>query len=737
MASDTNIPSGGDPAEMIPGFSDLWEGARSLDADRIWQRIEIGLDEVERAPMAKTPILRFTTITRTARRTATMAAGSAIAAGIALGLVLGTSGSANAGFLAEVGQFSQETDAALADGVLSEGEAASLGESVAALMVRIEAGDELSELSAEELDQVIGTLVAARAELNTGAVGQAADADAALDGLAAVSAAVRAERASQTNGEAVVALPALGGTEVAQRVSWDDLPLTVIAGEAGSIQLSRVDGQLQVTRSATSEGWKLAVETPSGREIEVVFSQGPAQVRISAQSGDEDVRIALSSEDESDDGANGGGDEPSLDSIVVGVAGVVVLEYTDDAVRLVELDLAEGWELVGESTDGTTLSLDLASASGQARLTASVTDGVLAVEIVVDEDDADAAASVLEDGAIRRFPIDGELWEKTFVLEGGSVTIQVTETSIESLDVEAADGWEVSTERIEGREARVEFELDDVRSRFKAELTGGGLQVKIETLDRSDDDAADDLDGAEDAAGDLEEDGDEEDEELGVQRFPIEGELWETFALEGGTVTIHVTETGIEELEVDAVEGWDVTTERIAGREARVEFEQDETRVRFKAEVAGGRLQVKIETLDRDAADAADAADEDDADDAGQVRVFPVPGVAVVQIKFDDDAINEVRVVTRRGWEAEVAQGIDRVTVIFTEDGEGTEIVFEAELRDGELTAVTDDQAGRGGLADESDDLDNDAPDSERGRGRFDDDGDRGNGRGPSDPDDD
>lgn len=641
-------------------------------------------------------------------------------------------------------------------GSCRRGKAASLGESVAALLVRIEAGDELSELSAEELDQVIGALVAARAELNTAAVGQAADADAALDGLAAVSAAVRAERASQTNGEAVVALPALRGTEVAQRVSLDDLPLTVIAGEAGSIQLSRVDGQLQVTRSATSEGWTLVVETPSGQEIEVVFSQGPAQVRIQAQSGDEDVRIALSSEDESDDGADdgaaGGGDEPSVDSIVVGVAGVVVLEYTDDAVTLVGLDLAEGWELVGESAEGTTLSLELASATGHVRLTASVADGVLAVEIVIDEDDAgaDAAASVLEDGAIRRFPIEGELTE-TFVLEGGSVTIQVTETSIESLEVEAADGWEVTTERIAGREARVEFELDDVRVRFKAELTGGGLQVKIETLERSDDDAtedanaedaddeaADDLDGEDDAAGDLDEGGDEGDEELGVQRFPIEGELTKTFELEGGTVTIHVTETGIVELEVDAVEGWDVTTERIAGREARVEFEQDETRVRFKAEVAGGRLQVKIETLDRD--DPDEDADEDDADDDGQVRVFPVPGAGIIQIKFDEDAINRVRVVTRRGWKAEVDQGVDRVTVVFTENGEETEIVFEAELRDGELTAVTDDQAGRGGRADEFDDLDDDAPGSERGRGRpNDDDGDRGNGRGPEDddPDDD
>ena len=67
----------------------------------------------------------------------------------------------------------------------------------------------------------------------------------------------------------------------------------------------------------------------------------------------------------------------------------------------------------------------------------------------------------------------------------------------------------------------------------------------------------------------------------------------------------------------------------------------------------------------------------------------------------------------------------------------------EAELRDGELTGGTDDQAGRGGRADEFDDLDEDAPDSERGRGRPDD-GDPGNGRGPDrgpdnddDPDDD
>ena len=499
-----------------------------------------------------------------------MAAGSAIAAGIALGLVLGTSGSANAGFLAEIGQLSRETDTAMADGELSEGEIALLDESVAALVAHIEAGDELSELSAEELDEVIGTLVTARAELNIGAAGHAAEADAALTWLAAVSAAVRAERASQTNGEAVVALPALGGTEVAQRVSLDDLPLTVIAGEAGSIQLARVGGRLQVTRSATSEGWTLLVETPSGREIEVVFSQGPAEVRISAQSGDEDVRIAVSSEDESDDGADGGGDGPSLDSIVVGVAGVVVLEYTDDAVRLVALDLAVGWELVGESTDGTTLSLDLASASGQAGLTASVTDGGLTVEITVDEDDADAEANVLQDGAIRRFPIDGELTE-TFRLEGGSVTIQVTETSIESLDVEAADGWEVSTERIAGREARVEFEMDDVRSRFKAELTGGGLQLKIETLERSDEDEADDEEEDDNGAGE---------------------------------------------------------------------------------------------------------ADDEDGDDDGQVQVFPVPGVAVVQIRFGADAIGEVRVVAQPGWETEVEQGTDRVRVVFAENGEDTVIVF-------------------------------------------------------------
>ena len=631
MASDTTIPSGGDPEEMISGLSDLWEGARSLDVDRIWQQIETGLDEAERAPMARTPILRLTTITRTARRTATMAAGSAIAAGIALGLVLGTSGSANAGFLVEVGQLSEKTDAALADGELSDGEMASLSEAVAALVVRVEAGDELSELSAAELDQVIGALVAARAELNTGAAGQATEADAALTGLATVSAAVHAERASQTNGEAVVALPALGGTEVAQRVSLDDLPLTVIAGEAGSIQLSRVDGQLQVTRSATSEGWTLAVETPSGQEIEVVFSQGVAQVRITAQSGDEEMRIVLSSEDASDDGAGGGGDEPSVDSIVVGVAGVVVLEYTDDAVTLAELDLAEGWELVGESADGTTLSLDLASASGQARLTASVTAGGLAVEITVAEDDADAEANVLEDGAIRRFPIAGELTE-TFALAGGLVTIQVTETSIEALEVQAADGWEVSTERIAGREARVEFEQDNLRSRFKAELTGGGLQVKIETLARSDDDEADDGEA------------DEEDED------------------DDGT---------------------------------------------------GG-------------------ADEEDGDDAGRVQVFPVPGVAVVQIRFGADAISEVRVVARPGWETEVKQGIDRVTVVFAENGEDTVIVFRAELRDGELTGVTDDQAGRGGRADEFDDLDDDAPGSDKGRGRpSDGDDDRENGRGP------
>jgi hypothetical protein len=92
----------------------------------------------------------------------------------------------------------------------------------------------------------------------------------------------------------------------------------------------------------------------------------------------------------------------------------------------------------------------------------------------------------------------------------------------------------------------------------------------------------------------------------------IDGELSRSFAVAGGTITIDVTETSIALLEVVAKEGWQIVTEQIAGREARVVLEDQEgDRATFKAEVAGGRMTIKSALVKHGDGDE----DDDDGDD--------------------------------------------------------------------------------------------------------------------------
>ena len=206
-----------------------------------------------------------------------------------------------------------------------------------------------------------------------------------------------------------------------------------------------------------------------------------------------------------------------------------------------------------------------------------------------DGDDGDADADDRE-----VFEIVGIL-EETFELAGGTVTILVRESEIILLEGDPAEGWELDVERIAGREARVEFGRDGERSRFKADLAGGRLLLRIDLLRA--DEADDDVDDADDPR----------------DVFEIDGRFERTFELTGGDVMIIATESAIILIDGEAAEGWELDVQRITGREARVEFARDGEHSRFKAELAGGRLLVRIDLVEQDEAEEAD--DGDDADD--------------------------------------------------------------------------------------------------------------------------
>ena len=168
-------------------------------------------------------------------------------------------------------------------------------------------------------------------------------------------------------------------------------------------------------------------------------------------------------------------------------------------------------------------------------------------------------------------------------------------------------------------------------------------------------DDADDVDESDDAdADDGDDDGDDGDADADDREvFEIVGILEETFELAGGTVTILVRESEIILLEGDPAEGWELDVERIAGREARVEFGCDGERSRFKADLAGGRLLLRIDLLRADEADD----DVDDADDPRDVfeidgrfeRTFELTG-GDVMIIATESSMCSASPVARREW---------------------------------------------------------------------------------------
>ncbi len=485
---------------------------------------------------------------RSRQRVAATAAGLIVAIGIVIGIVIGTAGSADASLLESVHALGDQTDTALEDGVLSADEAADLQGMIDEIVAHMESSHDLADLATGELEIVLGALGSIRRDLVVAAGDESAAAAGALNsGLAQVSAGVRTARSTRSAGEFVIALPSsTSDTAVAQLFGLEDLPLTVIAGEAGSVEISAGDGGLFVSRTNAAAGWTAEIDTPSGQTISVTFSDDGVTVQVSAELTGDGVTVTTTADH--GNGDNGKGDH-------------------------------------GNAGDG---------------------DG-----------DGDGAGDGDRDG-VQRFEIDGEPTH-LFEFDAGSVTISVTETAIDDLSGEANEGWSVENERIAGRSGRVDFLNEDGdQVQFKAEVTGGELQVKIQLIEKGDDEddpGTSELDETTTDDSTVEDEGEDEEGEndkSSVDRVELDGERTETFTSEAGTVTITVTETGIEALAFEAAGGWTVEDDHVSGREVRVLFEnEDGDKVQFKAELAGGHLLVKFDDVTGDG-DEAELSDEDD-----------------------------------------------------------------------------------------------------------------------------
>lgn len=495
-----------------PELDELWAEAPELRTGEIWNRLQARLASEPRdtAPRRLVPLSlpRAIPVGRTGRQVAALAAGLLVAGGLAAGLVLGTTGTASAGFAEDVADLGDQTQAALADGVIDADELAALQAAADALSAQLDDGEDLGELSVQELDTVIATLVAVRSALVEAGMGGGPAAGSTLSELATVGSAVRLERAARATDALVVALPAqTNSPHVSQLIDAADLPVTVTAGDAGTVQFDVQDGDIVIGEVSPADGWEAEIVQAKDDKAKVRFENGDEAIQVRADLVDGDLRIktivddgddaegALTDEEDDDEGDDGESETAAVDgvhSFQAGDAALVTLELADGVLSVQNVDVEPGWTLDGsidDEDDEDEIKLRFFNEDAEVLFKAELDDGEIEVKVTTQSLDGDAQ-SLNEDGddddddgkRPMRMPI-GEGLEHTFDVPGGSIDIEATLEEISIVEVHPDDGWEIHINRVSGRAARVELWNDDgSRVRLKIELVGDELLVKIEEI---------------------------------------------------------------------------------------------------------------------------------------------------------------------------------------------------------------------------------------------------------------
>ena len=389
-------------ADAAPEALDaLWQSAPPIDEQRTWQQIAGQLPARAGGGRRFIPIsggLRWFRPRGYARQIATVAASLAVVGLIVGGVFTLGQGSAEASLLERADELSAATTAALDDGDLSDAERDSLNALVAALVAKVESGDDLSEMSATEIAQLIETLSGVQSTLTSLAAG-----DEAADAVVAAVASAPATVAAESVGAGTIALSSVPssvqgaeqGTEDENTFAIADLPITVQTS-AGDVVIDGSAAGLGVTSVSTIPGWTSEIETDEAGEAGVDFRDGTTRITLRAEIEDGRVRVRTTTEPDrsTNDGVTAVVDvdaTPALQNFAVESAGSVILELSETGLRIVSVQPNAGWTFDTEVEDGgREVRVDFRDDTLRVRFKAELEDGNVRVETEIRiEDDGE------------------------------------------------------------------------------------------------------------------------------------------------------------------------------------------------------------------------------------------------------------------------------------------------------------------------------------------------------------
>ncbi|PZC50276.1 MAG: DNA-directed RNA polymerase specialized sigma subunit, sigma24 family [Chloroflexi bacterium] len=322
-----------DPEQPPQALDALWQSAPPIDQNATWDRVAA---ELPPPPRARWPI-RIFPFRRHARFMATAAAGVAVTGLVLGGLLTIGNGSAEASLLERADELSVATTDALADGELSQSERDDLNALVQVLVRKIEAGDDLAELSPAEIETLLRQLNGVQASLASLAEGDDSAAPvvaAVATATATVSAAVSADSddasASADDREDEDSDSSGRDDDSGDDDSDDDadddaerqtIPVsatpiaqTFTVDRAGSVTVELSTGSLRIVSVSPNAGWSFDTEVEDGgREVRVDFRDGSQRIRFKAEIEDGGVRVEteIRTDERNDDDA---GDDDNSNS---------------------------------------------------------------------------------------------------------------------------------------------------------------------------------------------------------------------------------------------------------------------------------------------------------------------------------------------------------------------------------------------------------------------------------------
>ncbi|HJN91888.1 MAG TPA: hypothetical protein QGF05_04055, partial [Dehalococcoidia bacterium] len=384
-------PGFGSPpeAEPIPdGLLDCWDDAPDVDVQGIWDRVTAELGDQDAPPAG--PRLRILLFPRTRIQLAGAAASLVVAALISGSVLLSGAEGEATGIRTDIAHLAIATRVALDDGEITAAELTALEDVGVLIHHYLTDPDMLAGVTDAELDQLIGTLAATRATLLEHR-GDLADAAAArLETLSAL--AIRTRLARGTVGTLVVARPVDPSLVQSDEIlAADELPVTVTAGDVGSLQILGDVVGLEVGGVSSVTGWTPTVERGFGRDIGVVFERNGATVEVTAQIVEDFIVLwvvgqALSDLAAADAGTGTAAGDATLalqdpvHTFAVRLAGFVVLGQDGEALEVLQVEAESGLRvLVG--SDEEPLQIDFVGPASVVRFRAHRDDGVIRTSV--------------------------------------------------------------------------------------------------------------------------------------------------------------------------------------------------------------------------------------------------------------------------------------------------------------------------------------------------------------------